>query len=214
MENTVKPSKTPGSVLIWFWPLLIRRIVVLMLPCVLIPAVIHERHVVSLNIELVKSLAELHVPDWGAENVSVADKAEHRRFDRLPCNYKQSQNYSPTANAVRPCEVSGPYWRLTGILCIVAGLAIVAFSDRSRLSLSCALFAMLLGLFCIMGHTDDCGDSEGNQQKRENFTAAVGLHFAYYNFAKRHNTLRCTPAMAAGVAKTFWSVGDLLEAAA
>jgi hypothetical protein len=51
-------------------------------------------------------------------------------------------------------------------------------------------------------------------KKRENFEAAVGLHFAYYNFVKRHNTLRCTPAMAAGVAKTFWSVGELLEAAA
>lgn len=51
-------------------------------------------------------------------------------------------------------------------------------------------------------------------KKRENFTAAVGLHFAYYNFVKRHNTLRCTPAMAAGVTGSFWSVGDLLEAAA
>ena len=51
-------------------------------------------------------------------------------------------------------------------------------------------------------------------KKRENFEAAVGLHFAYYNFVKRHNTLRCTPAMAAGVAPSFWSVGDLLEAAA
>jgi hypothetical protein len=51
-------------------------------------------------------------------------------------------------------------------------------------------------------------------KKRENFEAAVGLHFAYYNFVKRHNTLRCTPAMAAGVTGSFWSVGDLVEAAA
>ncbi len=51
-------------------------------------------------------------------------------------------------------------------------------------------------------------------KKRENFSAAVGLHFAYYNFVRRHNTLRCTPAMAAGVAPSFWSVGDLLEATA
>lgn len=51
-------------------------------------------------------------------------------------------------------------------------------------------------------------------KKRENFEAAVALHFAYYNFVKRHNTLRCTPAMAAGVTGTFWSVGDLLEAMA
>jgi IS1 family transposase len=51
-------------------------------------------------------------------------------------------------------------------------------------------------------------------KKRENFEAAVALHFAYYNFVKRHNTLRCTPAMAAGVTPTFWSVGDLVEATA
>src|SRR6185312_12168303 len=51
-------------------------------------------------------------------------------------------------------------------------------------------------------------------KKRENFEASVALHFAYYNFVKRHNTLRCTPAMAAGVAGNFWSVGDLVEAAA
>ena len=51
-------------------------------------------------------------------------------------------------------------------------------------------------------------------KKRENFEAAVALHFAYYNFVKRHGTLRCTPAMAAGVTGTFWGVGDLLEAVA
>jgi len=51
-------------------------------------------------------------------------------------------------------------------------------------------------------------------KKRENFAAAVGLHFAYYNFVKRHNTLRCTPAMAAGVTGTMWTVADLVEAAA
>jgi IS1 family transposase len=51
-------------------------------------------------------------------------------------------------------------------------------------------------------------------KKRENFEAAVGMHFAYYNFVRRHNTLRCTPAMAAGVEPSFWSVADLVEATA
>lgn len=51
-------------------------------------------------------------------------------------------------------------------------------------------------------------------KKRENFEAAVALHFAYYNFVKRHNTLRCTPAMAAGIERDFWTVGNLVEAAA
>jgi hypothetical protein len=40
----------------------------------------------------------------------------------------------------------------------------------------------------------------------------VGLHFAYYNFVRRHNALLCTPEMAAGIKKDFWSVGDLVEA--
>jgi IS1 family transposase len=51
-------------------------------------------------------------------------------------------------------------------------------------------------------------------KKLDNFKAAVALHFAYYNLVKRHNTLRCTPAMAAGVERDFWTVGDLLEATA
>jgi hypothetical protein len=51
-------------------------------------------------------------------------------------------------------------------------------------------------------------------KKRENFEAAVALHFAYYNFVKRHNTLRATPAMAAGIERDFWTVGNLIEAAA
>lgn len=49
-------------------------------------------------------------------------------------------------------------------------------------------------------------------KKLENFEAAVALHFAYYNFVKIHKTIRCTPAMASGVEKSLWSVGDLLDA--
>jgi len=49
-------------------------------------------------------------------------------------------------------------------------------------------------------------------KKLENFEAAVALHFAYYNFVKRHSTLRATPAMAAGIERDFWTVGNLVEA--
>ena len=51
-------------------------------------------------------------------------------------------------------------------------------------------------------------------KKRENFEAAVGLHFAFYNFVKRHSTVRTTPAIAAGVTGKQWSIGELLEATA
>jgi len=48
-------------------------------------------------------------------------------------------------------------------------------------------------------------------KKRENFEAAVALNFAYYNFCKRHIAIRMTPAMAAGVEKSFWTVAELVE---
>ncbi len=48
-------------------------------------------------------------------------------------------------------------------------------------------------------------------KKLDNFKAAVALNFAYYNFVKIHGALRTTPAMAAGVSQSIWSVADLLE---
>jgi IS1 family transposase len=50
-------------------------------------------------------------------------------------------------------------------------------------------------------------------KKHENFVAAVGLHFSYYNFVKRHGTIKTTPAVAAGVTERQWSIGELVEAA-
>lgn len=48
-------------------------------------------------------------------------------------------------------------------------------------------------------------------KKVENFKAAVALHYAYYNFVKVHKTIRCTPAMEAGVVPSAWTVRDLVE---
>lgn len=50
-------------------------------------------------------------------------------------------------------------------------------------------------------------------KKKENFEAAIALHLAYYNLVKSHGTLRMTPAMAAGVEKSSWTVNDLVDAA-
>jgi IS1 family transposase len=39
---------------------------------------------------------------------------------------------------------------------------------------------------------------------------SVALHFAYYNFAKIHQTLRVTPAMEAGLSDHVWSIAELV----
>ncbi len=50
-------------------------------------------------------------------------------------------------------------------------------------------------------------------KKWENLKAALALYFAYYNFCRIHSTIRCTPAMEAGITKSVWSLKDLLIAA-
>jgi len=49
-------------------------------------------------------------------------------------------------------------------------------------------------------------------KKLENLKAAYALHFAHYNFVRIHQTLRVTPAMAAGVSDRLWTMGELIEA--
>ena len=37
----------------------------------------------------------------------------------------------------------------------------------------------------------------------------VALYTVFYNFVRMHKTLRCTPARAAGLSNTLWSIDDL-----
>ena len=48
-------------------------------------------------------------------------------------------------------------------------------------------------------------------KKLENFEAAVALNFAYYNFCKRHSAIRMTPAQAAKIEASEWTVAELIE---
>lgn len=47
-------------------------------------------------------------------------------------------------------------------------------------------------------------------KKAENHAHAIAIYFVHYNFVRIHQTLRCTPAMAAGVSKTLWSIEDMV----
>jgi transposase-like protein/IS1 family transposase len=49
-------------------------------------------------------------------------------------------------------------------------------------------------------------------KKWENHWAAVACWYCFYNFCRVHKSIRCTPAMAAGIADHIWSVRELLGA--
>jgi hypothetical protein len=47
-------------------------------------------------------------------------------------------------------------------------------------------------------------------KKLENLTYQVALHQMFYKFVRVHQTLRVTPAMAAGVSSRLWEVSDII----
>jgi len=48
-------------------------------------------------------------------------------------------------------------------------------------------------------------------KKFENFQASVALNFAYYNFCKTNRAIRMTPAQAAGIESSAWTVEELIK---
>ena len=48
-------------------------------------------------------------------------------------------------------------------------------------------------------------------KKIENHACAVALHSMYYNFVRLHQTLRVSPAMAAGVTDRLWEMVDVID---
>jgi hypothetical protein len=54
--------------------------------------------------------------------------------------------------------------------------------------------------------------TNGFSKKAENHAHSVAIHFTYYNFVRIHQSLWVTPAMAAGVTNTLWSLTDMVRA--
>ena len=48
-------------------------------------------------------------------------------------------------------------------------------------------------------------------KKIENHFYALAIYFMHYNFVRIHQTLRVSPAMAANVSKTLWSLEDIVK---
>lgn len=86
---------------------------------------------------------------------------------------------------------------------VVSGIPMqisTSYVERSHLTLrqSCKRFARL---------------GNGFSKKLEQHCAAIALYVAYYNFARTHESLKCSPAMALGVTDRVWTIGDLVDAA-
>jgi hypothetical protein len=72
-----------------------------------------------------------------------------------------------------------------------------SYAERSNLS-------MRMGMRRFTRLTNACS------KKAENHAYAVAIYFMHDNFGRIHQTLRCTPAMAAGVTTKLWELTDLV----
>jgi len=52
--------------------------------------------------------------------------------------------------------------------------------------------------------------TNGFSKKLSNHAHHLAINFMHYNFVRIHKTLRCTPAMAAGLTNHVWDMSDLL----
>lgn len=52
--------------------------------------------------------------------------------------------------------------------------------------------------------------TNGFSKKLENHFCALALYFMHYNFCRVHQTLKATPAVAAGVADHVWSLEEMI----
>lgn len=71
-----------------------------------------------------------------------------------------------------------------------------SYAERQNLTMRMRRFTRLTNAF---------------SKKLANLEAAVALHFQHYNFVRRHQSLRVTPAMAAGVNRRLWSIEDIVD---
>jgi hypothetical protein len=163
------------------------------------------------------------------------------RISRLYPNRQAGQESYASYHPIGPFNPCMGFWRaLAGMVLFALACGIVYYRDGRGWTILAVLFVLGAALILTIGKEKcdpeycNCQSFQHNsvivQQKLltlPNYcftviargldmanTPAVGLHFAYYNFVKRHNTLRYTPAMAAGVTGTTWSVADLVEATA
>jgi hypothetical protein len=48
-------------------------------------------------------------------------------------------------------------------------------------------------------------------KKVEHHVYALAIYFMHYDFVRIHQTIECSPAMAAGVAKELWEIEDIVR---
>jgi IS1 family transposase len=113
--------------------------------------------------------------------------------------------YGPSGNDGQPETRYSP-----GRLIRLERIPVLGKASDQNISTS---FVERMNLTLRMGNRRFTRLTNGFSKKFENHCFALAIQMMHYNFARMHKTLRCSPAMAAGLTKTLWSVADLVALA-
>lgn len=53
--------------------------------------------------------------------------------------------------------------------------------------------------------------TNGHSKKLENHVAALSLYFMFYNYCRKHLSIKTTPAVSAGIADHVWTIEEMIE---
>ena len=105
-------------------------------------------------------------------------------------------------------EAPGPVGRYSPAECVGARKTrIEGKPDPAHVSTS---YAERQNLSMRMGMRRFTRLTNAFSKKAESHAHALAIYFMHYNFVRIHKTLRCTPAMAAGVTDRLWDIGDMV----
>jgi IS1 family transposase len=111
-------------------------------------------------------------------------------------------------NKIYGAAPEGPQQRYSPAQCMGAKKAAITGSpDFSHVSTS---YVERQNLNLRMGNRRLTRLTNAFSKKVENHEHAIAVYYMYYNFCRIHQTLRCTPAMAAGVSSKVWEVVDII----
>jgi len=75
----------------------------------------------------------------------------------------------------------------------------------------CTSYAERTNLSIRMGTRRLTRPTNAFSEKTENHANAMAIYFMHYNFVRLRQTLRCSPAMAAGVTAKLWDLNDMAK---
>jgi transposase-like protein/IS1 family transposase len=125
----------------------------------------------------------------------------------VPRTFGNDLDYAQLAKVFSGTDGSGPGWYHPPEVVAVTAKPITGDPDADHISTSYVERSNLSMRTSLRRFTRL---ALGFSKKRENLAATVALYIAWYNYARLHQTLRCTPAMAAGLADHIWTLQELL----